>query len=243
MEEIIKGRVAAGSEIHRCFVRDCKKVPFIALTRIGSVEKIKIITNFIKRQAVSLEDVFYSEEFKKALDILKDIKANDGHYDAAYELIRCVIAFLIKLKSTTIESQTFEEIFNLRLTVQAAYENNQKEKIKSLCKIFVNLGERFITKIVNGSHYSKSIVNVLLKFTKYQFLAPLTFNFWILLSNSVTSLNQKREFSMIYEKLILNLARALMEKIYLSKSSMDNDENMENLKVSFIKKEPNFNFF
>lgn len=207
---IFNGQHTAGSQVHRNFVADCVKGQFKALKSSEKEQKIKIVTNFVKNRNVTFQEVLFSEEFLTAFDILRDIEASNKHYISAFDLIRSTIS-LIDLNSLDVEMKLFNAIMFLQSTLQLAIESQKTSKIETLCELFACFGEKFIPKIVSGDVNVKPIVFLLLEFTKFFKLAPLTYSFWLRLIENLKILKIK-DFSDVLEQLILNLATCLITK-------------------------------
>lgn len=133
-----------------------------------------------------------------AFTILKDVKSSDDNFKACGKLLTSIIS-AVDFKPD-VEITILKEILSLQFILPYLSENNESEKIKSLCTLFVSFAENHMTKM--RSPYSNEIVYIILKFAPHYKLAPLTFNFWKKLMTSA----KKAEFSKQIEELVLNLA-------------------------------------
>lgn len=195
--EIFKKNVPKGSPIVTNFIGDCWLKVLSFTQKISQpeiiIENIKNITNWLKNSKITLEQATQWDAAYHAENILKDEKSSDKNFEIACELWKAIVN-AIDFTNFELEQKIFDEILTLEALFRILNEKNLAFKVKTLCKLYVALAEKFISKIVIDSHGSRRIVTHMLEFVKHPELTSLTFNFWRSLLNHLTDSKKKKNF-------------------------------------------------
>ncbi|GLH15985.1 Transportin-3 [Gryllus bimaculatus] len=150
--------------------------------------------------------------------VLASIVSTPGVHEAATD---CLCALLQCLEDNnnqqSLELQLFTGVMALEESFHLSVAHEDQEKSMNYCRIFTELAESFLEKIVNGStaneaHYAIKILNLVLTCVGHHDyeVAEITFNLWYRLSEELYQKNSEPLISMFkpyVERLIESLCR------------------------------------
>lgn len=215
-------RVEVAAELKSCsgtvleFLRLC-----VTSTDENSLLFVKIIrcfTSWVAVQAITLNDISDNVVVIKSFQILSNYKANSFLHDAATD---CVCTLLQSLEDNNNQQALETQLYQGTLTLEESYHlsvaHEDQEKNISYCRIFTELAESFLEKIIINStaespHYAIKILDLVLMCVGHHDyeVAEITFNLWYRLSEEVYQKNSKfitDMFKPYIERLITALCR------------------------------------
>ncbi|CAK1600531.1 unnamed protein product [Parnassius mnemosyne] len=179
---------------------------------------VKCMTSWIQVRAINIQDVPQNAVIGFCLQVLRDHNSINLLHDAASD---CICALLHCLEENNnneeIESLLFDSVASLEECYHMAVAHEEEEKAVNYAKVFTELAETFLEKIVyctaNGRvHFamrSLELALVCVGHHDYE-VAEITFNLWYRLSEEVYQRDQQPltdAFKPHIERLIEALAR------------------------------------
>lgn len=188
-----------------------------------NVKILRCLTSWVSVGAIPLTEILDNIVVQRAFAILS-IKAESDKavlgalHEAATD---CVCALLQCLEDNNnqpaLETYLFNSVLNLEVPYHMSVANEDQEKSMNYCRIFTELGESFLEKIIthsneNSQHYALKILDLVLICVGHHDyeVAEITFNLWYLLSEELYSKNTKALtllFRPYVERLITALCR------------------------------------
>nr|CAD7435051.1 unnamed protein product [Timema monikensis] len=182
------------------------------------VRILRCFTSWVSIQAITLADVAENIVVGHAFLILTNSQAVSGIHEAATD---CVCALLQCLEDNNnqqaLELQLFSGVITLEESFHMSVAHEDQEKSMNYCRIFTELAESFLEKIVNGSsinkpHFAVKILDVVLTCVGHHDyeVAEITFNLWYRLSEELYQKNNDSLTSLFkpyVERLIQALCR------------------------------------
>nr|CAD7404319.1 unnamed protein product [Timema cristinae] len=182
------------------------------------VRILRCFTSWVSIQAITLADVAENIVVGHAFLILTNSQAVSGIHEAATD---CVCALLQCLEDNNnqqaLELQLFSGVMTLEESFHMSVAHEDQEKSMNYCRIFTELAESFLEKIVNGSsinkpHFAVKILDVVLTCVGHHDyeVAEITFNLWYRLSEELYQKNNDSLTSLFkpyVERLIQALCR------------------------------------
>ncbi|XP_071056779.1 transportin-3 isoform X2 [Onthophagus taurus] len=187
-----------------------------------NVKIIRCFTSWVSVGAIQLEDVSDNSVVAHALNVLCYKQESEKHppilgalHDAATE---CLCTLLRCLESNnnqhSLEMFLFNSILNFEVPYHLSVANEDQDKSMNYCRIFTELGESFLDKIVNAPlnqpHFAIKVFDlVLLCVGHHDYeVAEITFNLWYLLSEELYNRKDKTTTE-LYRPYIERLVTAL----------------------------------
>ncbi|KAF5302301.1 hypothetical protein FQA39_LY10340 [Lamprigera yunnana] len=190
------------------------------------VKTLRCFTSWIAVNAISVDSLADDVVVARAFDILN--QKFDGQklqpvtgilHDTATD---CVCTLLQCIENNNnhqrfLEMYLFDKILSLEVPYHLSVANEDQEKSLNYCRIFTELAESFLTKIlanedVKGPHFALKVLDLVLMCVGHHDyeVAELSFNFWYLLSEALYQKNCTKTtntFKPYVERLITALAR------------------------------------
>ncbi|XP_067009893.2 transportin-3 isoform X2 [Anabrus simplex] len=195
----------------------------VCLSNSGELSQIHIrilrcFTSWVSIQAITLPDVAENIVVAHAFHVLSNHQAVAGVHEAATD---CVCALLQCLEDNnnqqSLEMQLFSGVMTLEESFHLSVVHEDQEKSMNYCRIFTELAESFLEKIVNGScnnkpHFAVKILDLVLTCVGHHDyeVAEITFNLWYRLSEELYQKNNDTltlMFKPYVERLIAALCR------------------------------------
>lgn len=182
-----------------------------------SIKIIKCLTSWIFIKAINLTDITDNIVLNHAFHILGDHTSCPDLHDTATE---CICALLQCLEennnSENIEQVVFNSILLLEKSYHLAVALEDQEKAMNYSRIFTELGESFLLKVVNHSnpngsnHFAiKSLDLVLVCVGHHDYeVAEISFNLWYRLSEELYK-KDVEQLTSIFKPYIERLISAL----------------------------------
>lgn len=185
---------------------------------------LRCFTSWISVGAINLNDLSDNLVLNRAFEVLrfKPSEEKDPVPGALHEAATdCICTFLQSLEDNNnqmeLENYLFNNIVTLELPYHMSVANEDQGKSMNYCRLFTELGESFLEKIINNSspdqmHYStKALDLVLICVGHHEYeVAEVTFNLWYVLSEELYQKNNKDLtglFRPFIERLITALCR------------------------------------
>ncbi|XP_013149046.1 PREDICTED: importin-13, partial [Papilio polytes] len=183
-----------------------------------SLKIVKCMTSWIQVRAVHIEEIPQNAVIGFCLQVLRDYNSINLLHDAASD---CICALLHCLEENNnnedIERLLFDNIASLEESYHLAVAHEEEEKAVNYAKVFTELAETFLEKIVfctasGRVHFamrSLELALVCVGHHDYE-VAEITFNLWYRLSEEVYQRDQQPltdAFKPHIERLIEALAR------------------------------------
>ncbi|KAK7866974.1 hypothetical protein R5R35_006810 [Gryllus longicercus] len=182
------------------------------------IKILRCFTSWISIQAITLADVSENIVIAHAFNVLANHQSTPGVHEAATD---CLCALLQCLEDNnnqqSLELQLFTGVMALEESFHLSVAHEDQDKSMNYCRIFTELAESFLEKIVNGStaneaHYAIKILNLVLTCVGHHDyeVAEITFNLWYRLSEELYQKNSEPLISMFkpyVERLIESLCR------------------------------------
>lgn len=189
-----------------------------------NVKILRCLTSWVSIGAIALTDVLDSVVVARAFSILSVKSDNEKQsvigalHDAATD---CVCTLLQCLEDNNnqeaLEMYLFNSVLNLEVPYHMSVANEDQEKSMNYCRIFTELGESFLEKIiVHGKdetpYYALKVLDLVLICVGHHDyeVAEITFNLWYLLSEDLYQKNSKsltELFRPYVERLVTALCR------------------------------------
>uniref|UniRef100_A0A1B6FRA0 Transportin-3 n=1 Tax=Cuerna arida TaxID=1464854 RepID=A0A1B6FRA0_9HEMI len=161
------------------------------------VKVLRCFTSWVQIQAFTLPEVAENAVVGYAFQILCNRQESCQLHDAAAD---CVCALLQCLEDNNnqqvLELQLFTGVMALEEGFHLSVAHEDQEKSVNYCRIFTELAEAFLEKIVNGStdtkpHYALKILDLVLTCVGHHDyeVAAITFNLWYRLSEDLYQKN------------------------------------------------------
>ncbi|PNF38379.1 Transportin-3 [Cryptotermes secundus] len=158
---------------------------------------LRCFTSWVSIQAITLPDVADNIVVAHAFHILSNQQAVPGVHEAATD---CVCALLQCLEDNNnqhaLELQLFSGVVSLEEGFHLSVAHEDQEKSMNYCRIFTELAETFLEKIVsedssNKPHFAVKILDLVLTCVGHHDyeVAEITFNLWYRLSEEVYQKN------------------------------------------------------
>lgn len=188
-----------------------------------NIKIIRCFTSWVSLGAISLDDVNDNIVIAKAFEVLGFRQENEKQipgalHDAASD---CICTLLQCLEDNNnqhgLENYLFNNVISLEVAYHISVAHEDQEKSMNYCRIFTELGESFLEKIINCSnkesqHFAIKILDLILICVGHHDyeVAEITFNLWYLLSEELYQKNNKALtdiFRPYIERLITALCR------------------------------------
>ncbi|XP_031340028.1 transportin-3-like isoform X1 [Photinus pyralis] len=192
----------------------------------GNIKIIRCFTSWVTVNAISLDSLVDNVIITRVFEVLN--QKFDGQklqpvtgslHDSATD---CVCTILRCLEDNNNHQQVLEMLlFNKVLTLEVPYHlsvaNEDQEKSMNYCRIFTELGESFLNRIISNSnrdqqHFTIKVLDLILMCVGHHDyeVAEITFNLWFLLSEELYQrhdYNCTDAFKPYVERLITALCR------------------------------------
>lgn len=186
-----------------------------------NVKILRCLTSWVSVGAIPLTDVLDNIVVQRAFAVLS-IKAESDKvvvgalHEAATD---CVCTLLQCLEDNNnqqaLETYLFNSVLNLEVPYHMSVANEDQEKSMNYCRIFTELGESFLEKIIthsneNSQHYALKVLDLVLICVGHHDyeVAQITFNLWYLLSEELYSKNTK-SLTLLFRPYVERLITAL----------------------------------
>ncbi|CAH1098691.1 unnamed protein product [Psylliodes chrysocephalus] len=187
-----------------------------------NVKILRCFTSWVSVGAISLNDLANNVVINRAFEILNFKPQNDKHtisgafHEAATD---CICTLLLCLEDNNnqlgLESYLFNNIINLDVPYHLSVANEDQGKSMDYCRLFTELAESFLEKIINNSnteqmHYATKILDFVLMCVGHHDyeVAEITFNLWYVLSEELYQKNNK-ELTELFRPYVERLVTAL----------------------------------
>lgn len=183
-----------------------------------NIKIIRCFTSWLSVQAISIASVSDNVIVAKAFHVLSDHKSPGALHDAATDCI-CMLLQCLEDNNNqqNLEMQLFQGVVSLEQPYHMSVANEDHEKSMNYCRIFTELGETFLDKIIihttnNAQHFAIKILDLVLICVGHHDyeVAEITFNLWYRLSEEVYQKNSKgltELFRPYIERLVSALCR------------------------------------
>lgn len=177
---------------------------------------IKCYSSWLTLGVVPLCNVQTSGLMHLALSILAEHNAPIALHDAATDCVTSLLARLEREDEPSLERSMYEALLRLEEPYQLAVNEEDMEKCLNYCRVFTELGESFLLRMVtcpeNEPHFTLPILELVLLCCSHPDydLPDITFNLWYRLSEELYTRNEDwliQMFKPYVEKLILCLSR------------------------------------
>ena len=177
---------------------------------------VKCYGSWLTLGVIPLDTVLTSPVMGFTVQILQSPHSHPELHDAATECLTALLGRLEREECQELEVSTVRTVLQLGSCYQTALAEEDLEKCLNLCRIFTELGESFLLKIVScpphQPHFSLEVLELVLMcchHPDYE-LPDLTFNLWYRLSEELYTKNDE-ELTAVFKpqinKLIGSLAR------------------------------------
>lgn len=177
---------------------------------------LRCFTSWVSVQAITLPDVAENMVVAHAFHVLTNHQAVPAVHEAATD---CVCALLQCLEDNnnqqTLELQLFSSVMALEESFHLSVAHEDQEKSMNYCRIFTELAESFLEKIVNGScnnkpHFALKILDLVLTCVGHHDyeVAEITFNLWYRLSEELYQKNND-SVTLLFKPYVERLIEAL----------------------------------
>ncbi|CAH1407920.1 unnamed protein product [Nezara viridula] len=157
------------------------------------IKVFKCFTSWVSVQAMTLNDVTDNIVVATAFHVLANRMASSNLHEAAAD---CVCSLLECLEDNnnqqSIEMQLFNGVISLEQPFHISVAHEEHEKCVNYCRVFTELAESFLEKIVSGSspnkaHFAIKIFDLVLTCVGHHDyeVAAITFNLWYRLSEEL----------------------------------------------------------
>lgn len=179
---------------------------------------IRCFTSWLSVQAIPLENATDNVIVAKAFHLLSDTKTPGALHDSGTDCI-CMLLQCLEDNNNqqTLELQLFRGVVSLEQSYHMSVANEDQEKSMNYCRIFTELGETFLDKVIMTStqenqHFAIKILDLVLICVGHHDyeVAEITFNLWYRLSEEVYGKNNKalsEMFRPYVERLVTALCR------------------------------------
>lgn len=191
----------------------------------NNIKIIRCFTSWMAMGAISLQDVIGNVIVTYTFRVLSYKQESDRHlsipgalHDAATD---CVCTLLQCLEDNNNQQDLEMYLFNSVMELEPAYHlsvaNEDQEKSINYCRMFTELGESFLMKVISFSnnqapHYTMKVFDIVLMCVGHHDydVAEKTFNFWYLLSEALYQQQKKMAVDLCrpyVERLVTALCR------------------------------------
>lgn len=188
-----------------------------------TVKILRCLTSWVSVGAIPLTEILNNIVVQRAFAILSVKGGSDGEkavvgvlHEAATD---CVCTLLQCLEDNNnqqeVETYLFNSVLNLEVPYHMSVANEDQEKSMNYCRIFTELGESFLEKIIthgseNSQHYALKVLDLVLICVGHHDyeVAEITFNLWYLLSEELYTKNTKA-LTLLFRPYIERLITAL----------------------------------
>ncbi|XP_063822834.1 transportin-3 [Ostrinia nubilalis] len=185
-------------------------------THVG-LRIIKCLTSWIQVGAIDMQEIPQNAVIGFCLQVLRDHNSINILHDAACDCVCSLLHWLEDSSHDEVEKLMFDSLSALEDSYHLAVAHEEEEKASNYAKVFTELGETFLTKIIdavsNGNtHFamrSLELALVCVGHHDYE-VAEVTFNLWYKLSDDVYQRDYQPltdAFKPHIERLIEGLAR------------------------------------
>lgn len=181
------------------------------------VRILRCFTSWVSVQAITLPEIAENAVVANAFQILLNVQASAVLHDAATD---CVCALLQYLEDNNnqqaLEMQLFQGVMALENGFHISVAHEDQEKSINYCRIFTELSESFLEKIINGSlneskpHFAIKILDLVLMCVGHHDyeVAGITFNLWYRLSEELYQKNNGK-LTNVFKPYVARLIEAL----------------------------------
>lgn len=183
---------------------------------------LKCFTSWVSVGAINLNTLSGNIIISRAFEILsfKPVQGKNAIPGAFHEIATdCICTLLQSLENNNnqmeLENYIFSNIINLEISYHLSVANEDQGKSLNYCRLFTELSESFLEKIVNSSfpeqiHYSIKALDLVLDCVGHHDyeVAEVTFNLWYILSEELYQKNNK-ELTELFRPYIERLITAL----------------------------------
>lgn len=188
-----------------------------------NIKIIRCFTSWVSLGAIPLQDISDNVVVSHTFSVLRYKQESDKHQPIGGALHNastdCVCTLLQCLEDNNNQHSLETYLFNSILSFEVAYHlsvaNEDQEKSMNYCRIFTELGEAFLEKIVNSStdkshHFAMKVFDLVLVCVGHHDyeVAEITFNLWYLLSEELYQKNNKT-VTELYRPYVERLVTAL----------------------------------
>ncbi|KAJ8927136.1 hypothetical protein NQ314_020409 [Rhamnusium bicolor] len=187
-----------------------------------NVKILRCFTSWVSVGAISLNDLAENVVINRAFEILNFKPEDDKHtiagafHEAATD---CICTLLQCLEDNNnqlvLENYLFNNIINLEVPYHMSVANEDQGKSMDYCRLFTELAESFLEKIISNStskqvHYAVKILDLVLICVGHHDyeVAEITFNLWYVLSEELYQKNNK-ELTELFRPYVERLITAL----------------------------------
>lgn len=175
---------------------------------VGAIPLTEVLDNIVVQRAFAILNV------KAESDKAVASSLHEAATDCVCTLLQCLED---NNNQQALENYLFNSVLNLEVAYHMSVANEDQEKSINYCRIFTELGESFLEKIIthsndNQQHYALKVLDLILICVGHHDyeVAEITFNLWYLLSEELYSKNTKSltvMFRPYIERLITALCR------------------------------------
>ncbi|CAG9129252.1 unnamed protein product [Plutella xylostella] len=214
--EDIKAELRSNSQIVTMFLKE-SIMAHMQNTHIA-LKIVKCMTSWIQVRAINIQDVPQNAVIGYSLQVLREHDSINTLHDAASD---CICSLLHCLEENnnddSVERLLFNSVSELESSYHMAVANEEEEKAANYARVFTELAESFLEKIIlsassGESHFavrSLELALVCVGHHDYE-VAEITFNLWYRLSEEVYQRDYQPltdTFKPHIERLIAALAR------------------------------------
>ncbi|CAG9785869.1 unnamed protein product [Diatraea saccharalis] len=188
--EEIKQELRAHAQIVNLFLKE--SIVNSQNTHVA-LKVIKCLTSWIQVRAINMQEIPQNAVIGLSLQVLRDHNTINMLHDAACD---CICSLLHCLEennnSEDVEKLLFESVSALEESYHMAVAHEEEEKAANYARVFTELAESFLSKIVNAAangttHFAmRSLELALMCIGHHDYeVAEITFNLWYKLSDEV----------------------------------------------------------
>ncbi|KAK6636318.1 hypothetical protein RUM43_009977 [Polyplax serrata] len=182
------------------------------------VKVLRCFASWVTVRAISLNDVSNNMIAIHTFTILQNHQLSPLLHEAAKECVCSLLQTLeYKKNQQTLDEQLFRGVVALEESYHLSVAHEDQDKSKNYCRIFTELGESLLEKIVNYNytnkdHYYFKVLDLVLMCVGHHDyeVAEITFNFWYRLSEELYTKSNDQlcaVFKPYVERLIESLCR------------------------------------
>lgn len=187
-----------------------------------NVKILRCLTSWVSIGAIPLHEILDNVVVQRAFAILsaKDNTSDKTIVGALHEAATdCICTLLQCLEDNnnqqTLETYLFNSVLNLEVSYHMSVANEDQEKSMNYCRIFTELGESFLERIIAHSnettqYYALKVLDLVLICVGHHDyeVAEITFNLWYLLSEELYTKNT-RTLTLLFRPYVERLITAL----------------------------------
>lgn len=183
-----------------------------------NIKVIRCFSSWLSVHAIALASIPNNVVISKAFHVLADSKTPGALHDAATDCI-CMLLQCLEDNNNqhNLELQLFQGVVSLEQPYHLSVANEDQEKSMNYCRIFTELGETFLDKVIltstnESQHFAIKILDLVLICVGHHDyeVAEITFNLWYRLSEEVYQKNSQgltELFRPYIERLVTALCR------------------------------------